>query len=173
MPLLGDSAVILRAFRADDAELVQKASSDPLIPLITSVPTTTDLDAAHAFIVRQHSRSEQGVGYSFAIAEAATDAAVGQIGLWLHDIRQGRASVGYWIAAAYRRRGLGRHALAVISAWGLALPDVERLELYVEPWNESSWRTAEGVGYQREGLLRSWQSVGSQRRDMYMYSLLP
>ncbi len=54
-----------------------------------------------------------------------------------------------------------------------ACDDVHRLELYVEPWNDGSWRAAERVGYRREGLLRSWQSVGHQRRDMYMYSLLP
>ena len=27
------------------------------------------------------------------------------------------------------------------------------------------------AGGQREGLLRNWQEVGGQRRDMYMYSL--
>jgi RimJ/RimL family protein N-acetyltransferase len=49
---------------------------------------------------------------------------------------------------------------------------IPRLELYVEPWNEASWRTAERVGFTREGLLRSWQLVGTERRDMFMYSLL-
>lgn len=48
----------------------------------------------------------------------------------------------------------------MLSDWGLALPGVHRLELYVEPWNEGSWRTAERAGYTREGLLRSWQQVG-------------
>lgn len=28
------------------------------------------------------------------------------------------------------------------------------------------------MGFQREGLMRSWELVGDQRRDMYMYSLL-
>ena len=52
------------------------------------------------------------------------------------------------------------------------MPGVERLELYVEPWNEGSWRAAEAAGYQREGLLRAWQRVGDARGDMYMYSIL-
>jgi RimJ/RimL family protein N-acetyltransferase len=49
----------------------------------------------------------------------------------------------------------------------------DRLELYVEPWNEGSWRAAEAIGYKREGLLRAWQMVGDARKDMYMYSVLP
>ena len=59
-----------------------------------------------------------------------------------------------------------------ISRWGLTLDGIDRLELYVEPSNEGSWRAAERAGYHREGLLRRWQYVGPVRRDMYMYSLL-
>jgi len=165
--------VTLRPFRDDDAPLVQMAASDPLIPLITTVPTSGARDDALDYIARQHDRLPSGAGYSFAIADAATDNAVGQIGLWLADIRHGRASTGYWIAAPYRRRGLMADALHTLTSWALALGEVKRLELYVEPWNEGSWRTAESCGFEREGLLRSWQEVGDQRKDMYMYSQLP
>lgn len=161
---------MLRAFSAADAPLVREASADPLIPLITTVPSPADDDALHTFIERQHERARSGQGYSFAIADAATDRALGQIGLW--PLEHGRASIGYWIALSARRRGLATAALEVVSAWGLALPGLARLELYIEPWNEGSWRAAERAGYQREGLLRSWQEVGGRRRDMYMYALL-
>ena len=57
--------------------------------------------------------------------------------------------------------------------WASGLPELERLELYVEPWNRGSWRTAEACGFHREGLLRGWQRVGVERRDMFLYSLLP
>jgi [ribosomal protein S5]-alanine N-acetyltransferase len=63
--------------------------------------------------------------------------------------------------------------LKALSEWGLTLDGVARLELYAEPWNEASWRTAERAGFNREGLLRSWREVGAERRDMYMYSLVP
>ncbi len=95
------------------------------------------------------------------------------IGLWLAGMRDGRASVGYWVIAAPRGRGLAGHALTALSRWGLARPGIHRLELYVESWNVASWRAAERAGYEREGLLRSGQQVGDQRRDMFMYSLSP
>ena len=57
-----------------------------------------------------------------------------------------------------------------MSDWALSLDEVQRLELYVEPWNEGSWHAAEKCGFQCEGLLRSWQLVGGGRKDMYMYS---
>lgn len=172
LPRLHGAPLLLRAFTSADASLVAEAGADPLIPLITTVPKApVDPAAVQDFIDRQHERARSGQGYSFVIANAETDVGLGQIGLWPHG--HGRASVGYWVAASARRRGVAQHALQVVSTWGLTLPRLHRLELYVEPWNEGSWRAAERAGYAREGLLRSWKSVGGQRRDMYMYSRLP
>lgn len=173
MPVLQNGVVVLRPFEDRDVPLVQSVAGDDLIPLITTVPAGGTRKEALEYIARQHERLCTGAGYSFAIAEADTGQAVGQIGLWLHSIYDGRASTGYWIAPQYRRRGYLRAALQALTAWALALEEIERLELYVEPWNEGSWRAAERCGFVREGLLRSWQWVGAERRDMYMYSALP
>ena len=172
IPRLRSASLVLRAFTTADAALVVEAGADPMIPLITTVPAApADAAAVLAFIERQHDRARSGQGYSFVIADAVNDDGLGQIELWPHA--HGRASIGYWIAASARRRGFATEALRMVSQWGLTLPRLHRLELYVEPWNEGSWRAAERVGYTREGLLRSWESVGGERRDMYMYSLLP
>ncbi|MGV8968739.1 MAG: GNAT family N-acetyltransferase [Cellulomonas sp.] len=172
LPRLIEAPLVLRAFTTADVPLVQEASIDHFIPQITSVPTTTDRPAALRFIDRQEGRLRAGEGYSFAIADATTEEAFGQIGLWLPNLAQGRASVGYWVVARHRGRGIATQALGLISTWGLGLPGVHRLELYVEPWNDASWRTAERAGYEREGLLRSWQVISGVRRDMYLYSRL-
>jgi hypothetical protein len=51
------------------------------------------------------------------------------------------------------------------------IPDLHRIELYIEPWNTSSIRVAEAAGCQREGLLRSHQEIGGTRRDMLLYAM--
>ena len=172
LPPLGNDRVSLRAFRDTDVTLIQAASSDPLIPLITTVPTSASEAEALAFIARQHDRLTTGDGYSFAIADASTDAAVGQIGLWPRAVDPGRASIGYWVEEAFRHAGYAGAALRLLADWALGAGGFERLELAVEPWNQSSWLLAEGAGFQREGLMRRWQPVGDERRDMYLYALL-
>jgi [ribosomal protein S5]-alanine N-acetyltransferase len=171
-PIIIASPYRLRPFVMSDVALVQEASGDPQIPLITTVPASGSIPAALSFIERQHQRLADGSGYSFAIADASSDQAIGQIGLWLKNAAQGRAAVGYWIAPSRRGKGAASTALGALSRWALAQPGIHRLELYVEPWNEGSWRAAERSGYAREGLLRSWQEIGGQRKDMYMYSRL-
>jgi len=173
LPVLEHAPVRLRPWRASDAGLVASVASDPLIPLITSVPVVASAPNVAAYLDRQHHRRTEGSGYSFAIADLRTDEAVGSIGLWTKIIESGRATIGYWVGQQFRRRGYVTAALRAVTAWALEIPEVERLELYVEPWNEGSWRAAEAAGYAREGLLRAWERVGDTRKDMYMYSVIP
>lgn len=172
VPVLEDEKIRLRPFAASDVRVIIDAGRDPLIPLITSVPAHGSEADGLAFIQRQHRRAATGQGWSFAISDLETDMAVGQIGLWRREICHGRASIGYWVERSHRGRGYAGRALRLLSCWGSTLDEVSRLELYVEPWNEGSWRAAESAGYQREGLLRRWQRVGGQPRDMYMYARL-
>jgi len=172
MPRLMNTPVVLRAFGPRDADLVGSVVDDPLIPLITTVPASGSPVEVNAYLQRQHDRLVCGAGYSFAIVDSDTDEAVDQIGLWTKEIDTGRASTGYWIASQFRRRGYARAALQALTSWALTHSEVQRLQLFVEPWNQGSWRAAEACGYQREGLLRGWERVGDSRRDMYAYSVI-
>ncbi|MDA8355381.1 MAG: GNAT family protein [Actinomycetota bacterium] len=172
VPTLDAGPVRLRQFALDDVPGIVDASTDPLIPLISSIPSNSSEAEAVEFVDRQRRCRSDGFGYSFAVAETANDRLVGGLGLWLRDMDQGRVSAGYWMLPRARRQGCASHALRAASRWALTVLGVPRLELYAEPWNEASIRTAESAGFVREGLLRSWQEVAGKRRDMYMYSLL-
>lgn len=194
LPVLPAGPFRLRAFEPRDVAMVVEASVDPVIPLISSVPPEASATDAAAFVDRQRHRLRDGYGYSFVIAEiggpppvtthagapghaahpdTADDRGVGSIGLWLRDIDLGRASVGYWVVPSARGRRAAGFALASLATWVFDQLAIPRLELHVEPWNVASIRTAERAGFVREGLLRSWQGVGDERRDVYAYSLLP
>jgi len=160
----------LRAWQVKDLTLVREASSDSHIPMITTVPSNYTDQEGRLFLQRQWDRAVSGEGYSFVIAEAEGDRGIGAIGLWLRNIDLGRASVGYWVAPSARGRQVARHALCAVRDWAFATLHIPRLELYVEPWNTASIRTAEAAGFRREGLLRSWETVGHERRDMLIFS---
>lgn len=171
VPTLNAGPFSLRPFRHDDLSLVLAAGRDPFIPQITSLPAKATAGQARDWIALQHTRVRDGVGYPFVIAKGATDEPVGSIGLWQHKIGPGRASIG--LGARRASPASCRELCSQRDRYlGFTLPGIVRLELYVEPWNKGSWRTAEHAGFYREGLLRSWEPVGNKRRDMYMYSRL-
>ena len=163
--------VSLRAFEGRDVDMAEEMSQDPYIPLIGSLPAHADREAAFAWIQRQQSRHIEGVGFSFCIADRE-DRAVGSAGLWTHDFWGGRATAGYAIRPSARGRGLAAHALRALTKFGFTLPLLHRIELYIEPDNWASRRTAERLGYLLEGTLRQHQEIGQQRRDMCLYAAL-
>ncbi|WP_082517821.1 GNAT family N-acetyltransferase [Curtobacterium sp. Leaf183] len=171
LPELIGNRVHLRGWRPADIATVQEASQDSLIPLITTVPATAGEAEARAFIERQHGRMKTRLGYAFAIADGE-DRAIGHINMFFSTGSGARASLGYWIAPSQRRNGYAADALSTLTSWARHHDDLDRLELYVEPWNEGSWRAAEQAGYAREGLLRAWERIDGKPRDMFMYAQL-
>ncbi|MFF9016408.1 GNAT family N-acetyltransferase [Streptomyces sp. NPDC014870] len=169
VPRLTAGPYELRAWERADLPLVEEASADPYIPLTTTVPPVYSEGEGEAFVRRQWSRAETGAGYSFVVVRRRDVRPAGMIGLWLRDLPEGRATLGYWIVPSCRGEGAATAALTAVSAWALGELGIPRLQLLVEPWNDASAKTAERAGFVREGLLRSWQEVGGERRDMWMY----
>lgn len=171
LPTLHGRRLVLREWRSSDVSTVQEASYDPLIPMITTVPSTDGEPEALAFIARQRERLITREGYVFAIADVS-DHAVGHIGLFFSPGAGARASIGYWITPSQRRNGYAAEALGILTAWAFNHADLDRVELYVEPWNSGSWRAAESAGFEREGLLRAWERIDGKPCDMFMYARL-
>jgi RimJ/RimL family protein N-acetyltransferase len=163
--------IVLRAFGPADVAMLRDLATDPYLPLIGSLPANASEPEALAFIERQHDRLTTGAGYSFCVANQA-GTAVGTAGLWVSQLAHGRASAGYSVEPFARGRGIAVRALRALTAFGWTLPELHRIELYIEPWNVGSIRTAEDAGYVREGLLRSHQPVGDRRAHMLLYAAL-
>lgn len=167
----GDLELRPWSLSAADLGLVREASADDLIP-VNTVSATFSREDATRFVERQWRLAADRTGYPMVIVRRPDNTPLGSIGLWLKDIDEGRASLGYWVVRSARGHGVAAHALAAMATWALEELHIPRLQLYVEHWNRASIRTAERAGFECEGLLRSWQQVGSRRRDMFMYARL-
>jgi ribosomal-protein-alanine N-acetyltransferase len=161
--------VVLRPFADTDLALVEELSTDPYLPQIGTVPAEFSADEGLAFLARQHQRLQDGVGWSFAIADARDDRALGFAGLWPQD--GDRANLGYAVAPSARRRGVATAALTALTAFAWTLPRLGRLELLIEPWNAGSIRVAERCGYHRDGV-RGRTQIGGVPREVWRYVLL-
>ena len=164
--------VVLREFSSADLSMIQEMSTDPYVPLIGTLPPNASRQEAQAYLDRQRGRLPEGTGFSFAIAEAATGRGLGGIGLWLAGLDHGRATAGYSLTPSARGRGVAAAALTALTMFAWTIPALHRIELYIEPWNAGSIKTAERAGFEREGLLRSHQEIGGLRRDMLLYAAI-
>ena len=169
-PVYGN--VSLRQFCSDDADMARELSLDPYVSKIGTLPPNATAEQAQQWVERQRNRYSEGAGFSFAVIDTAQGRCAGSVGLWVRELAAGRATVGYGIAPSFRGRRLATDAVRAVTRFGWTIPGLHRVELYIEPWNTASIKTAEHAGYLREGLLRSHQEINGERRDMLLYSNL-
>jgi RimJ/RimL family protein N-acetyltransferase len=173
VPELRNGPILLRGFGLSDLPLIRRAAEDPYIPSITSLPATYSDDAGRAFIERQHRLASEGHGYPFVICEAADPhQGLGALGLWLREIENGRVSIGYWVIPSARGRHVAGVALRAAVSYAFEVLAIPRLQLFIEPWNAASRRTAEYGGFTNEALLRGWERIDGTQHDAYCYALL-
>lgn len=151
----------LRPLRVADADRVLETLHDPDqrrwgSPAFVEVPATTD-DLAD--------RIAGSVG-AWEDGSPGTLAVVGEDGVYLGDVswrwtaseRLGVAELGYVVHPAARGRGVGRHAVALLTRW-LMSPEgrgLARVQLDHSTENEPSCRVALAAGFEREGVRRGF-----------------
>ena len=156
--------VVLREFDEADIAMVMDLATDPYVPTIGSLPFAADRADALAYVTRQRGRTEEGIGWSFCVADAVSNAALGGAGLWVDHEDPHRTTAGYAVAPRARGRGVAGQALRALTVFAWTLPAVKRVELFIEPWNTASLHTAEHAGYVREDLLHD-QELQDRRVD--------
>ncbi len=174
-PPLTDDDLMLRPWRRSDERRRFEAFSDPLIQRF-SWPSAEPFTLEHLagrFDVQEADRLA-GISLNLAIVDAAhPDTIWGATSCYDVDLAEERASVGYWVAADARGRGVATRALRLMAEWALKDLALARLELTCGPDNLASQRVAEKVGFRKEGVLRSHIRFKDGRRDTVVYSLLP
>ena len=107
------------------------------------------------------------------MAPADDEAILGGASVYGINADERQASVGYWVAAHGREKGVATHATKLLARWAFDVLEIERLQLTCGPDNVASQRVAERAGFTREALLRSHFPFKGGRRDTVVFGLLP
>jgi RimJ/RimL family protein N-acetyltransferase len=162
--ILEDEEIHLRPFEETDVQALVACLNDPEISRWTRIPFPyTEADAVE-FMRSTNERA-------FAITDRRSGELLGGIGMRMPS--GGVGEVGYWVKREARGRGLATRALRLLARWALEDQRLARVQLAAEPGNLASLRVAEKAGFTREGLLRRYLNIGGERRDGFMFSLLP
>ncbi len=122
---------------------------------------------------RQATEWRDDLGYAFLSFEHQTHIMVG--GLALTNLRRGvaqMATVGYWVGAPYARRGFTTAAVALVLDFAFHHLGLNRVEASCLPTNVASRGVLEKLGFQWEGLARSYLRIDGTWRDHLLYAVL-
>ncbi len=145
--------VRLRALREDDdlAEFLAYRSD----PLVARYQGWWPMDEAKArAFLREHGAKADldsaGHWLQLAIADAADDALLGDLGVWLsHD--RSEAELGITVAPASQGRGIGRSAMRAACALLFADPAVTRIHANADARNLPCRRMLAAAGFRETG----------------------
>jgi [ribosomal protein S5]-alanine N-acetyltransferase len=113
------------------------------------------------------------LGYSYFIADTATDRLIG--GITLSNVRRGSAqtaSLGYWIGKPYAGQGRMTEAVKTLLPFAFKTARLHRLEAACMPANTASIRVLERTGFVREGIARGYLKINGRWEDHYLFATL-
>ncbi|MEV4756822.1 GNAT family N-acetyltransferase [Micromonospora sp. NPDC049559] len=171
---LNEDGLLLRPWRAADADAVHRACQDPDIRRWTTVPSPYLLEHAIGFVGTIAPQSwAAGTGAPFAVCDAGTGELLASCGLVGIDHGLRSAEVGYWTAPWARGRGVAVRATRAVARWAFESLGIRRVIWQAELGNHASRLVALRAGFRVEGQLRLADPNPAGTGDGWIGSLLP
>ncbi|MBQ1074665.1 GNAT family N-acetyltransferase [Micromonospora sp. C31] len=169
-----EDGLLLRPWRATDADAVHRACQDPDIQRWTTVPRPYLPEHAHRFVTEAATTDwAAGIAAPFAVCDAATGELVGSCGLVSIDPILRSGEIGYWTAPWARGAGVSVRAARAVARWAFASLRLRRLIWQAEVGNHASRLVAFRAGFRVEGRLRLADPAPGGSPEGWIGSLLP
>ncbi|GGL89936.1 GNAT family N-acetyltransferase [Micromonospora yangpuensis] len=171
---IAEDGLLLRPWRAGDADAVHRACQDPDLARWSGVARPYRLVDALSFVTELAPAAwEGGTGAPFAVCDAASGELLGSCGLVAIDDRLRSAEVGYWTAPWARGQGVAVRALRAVARWAFTQLRLRRLIWQAELGNHASRLVALRAGVRVSGQLRLADPTPGGTGDGWIGSLLP
>src|SRR4051794_30201935 len=172
LPTLTGARLELRSLEDTDVPALFSIFSDPEVTRFWSwVPYVVEFEAARLLEeIRGHFRARRL--FQWGIARRSDGLVIGTTTLFDWSAPHRRAAIGYALGRAHWGQGLAAEAVTTLVRFAFDTLDLHRLEAGADPRNQRSLRLLEGLGFEREGLLRERYHVGTENQDDVIYGLL-
>jgi len=164
--------IALRPATPADADLLHAWRGEASVARYQPLGRLTRGQLRAELAAQQSASLEDGRGEKFQWIVVCEDEPVGWITLVVTNWEHGLAEIGYALTTERQRRGITPQALHLLLADVFMNTSLERVEARCAIENEGSRKVLEAVGFQREGVLRSYFQLGERRVDNYLYAIL-
>ena len=161
----------VRIPRAQDAQALFRAASDPQVTRWFSWGPYSSVDEARSYLERLAPQRARGEHLDLVVEHLAAGP-IGISGLSEFALRDRRAIIGTWLGRDWWGTGANREAKALMCRLAFDLLGLDRLGAYSNVEHERSQRALERIGFRREGVLRRYHRHHGQALDVVVFGLL-
>jgi ribosomal-protein-alanine N-acetyltransferase len=172
-PTLTTSRLRLREPDDSDAPAIHDIHRHkPVADGVLSIPHPHTLADARAWLAKQRTPPAEGrLNYVWVICLADSGEPIGDCGIHI-DLRHRRGVLGYLIRPDHWGRGIATEAIGAVLdlVFNQLAPPLIRVEADHYPENPASGRVLQKLGFEREGVLRSYIIKDGLPRDAVRWS---
>lgn len=155
---------LLRPLQQTDLEWIHRACQDAEVQRWTLVPRPYTLDHAKEFVSGSNSEVIVRVIHDVDHSEPVGVTSI-------HQIENGVATVGYWVAPWGRNRGAASSALLSLASIAKRIDETHTLRAEIAETNRASRRTAERAGFSLKGHAGKTCPDGNEQAVALAYEL--
>ncbi|MDR3687594.1 MAG: GNAT family N-acetyltransferase [Coriobacteriia bacterium] len=171
-PPLSDGVVALRTLSTGDIAPLHVNLADEAVREYMSIPLDQTIEGTARYVTTRVKAMADGADASFAVTDAVTGELLGTIGVERSFDDPAIGTIGYWLFAPARGRGVATRAVGLLTGWAFEALALARLQITVHERNLPSQRVAEKNGYSRECVMRSIAEQHGTRVDLVMFARL-
>ncbi|WP_026675462.1 GNAT family N-acetyltransferase [Alkalihalobacterium bogoriense] len=171
-PSLETERLHLRKITKEDATSMFTYLSDAEVMQYYGLAPFRSIEEVYDEIDWYDSLWKENKGIRWGITLKDEGKVIGSCGFHNKVNRHFRTEIGFELTKEKWQKGIAAEALKPILLYGFTEWELQRVEALIEPANIASQRLVEKIGFQQEGLLRSYEYVCGQFDDLFMYSLL-
>lgn len=173
MPRLTGTRIMLREYRRDDLPWMRQWVNDPdIVGYLSDIflyPHAAE--STESYLESMLAGSDDSRG--FVIADAATEAYIGQVNLDAIDWKNRVGRIGIVIGSTeHTGRGFGKEAMKLLIDFSFRELNLNRLELEVYDFNERAVRCYAACGFREEGRLRERIYRNGRYHDVICMAIL-
>ncbi|MBD8071574.1 GNAT family N-acetyltransferase [Bacillus sp. PS06] len=171
-PVIETNRLVLRRVTNEDAKDVLKYLSDEDVMKYYGLDPFQSIDDALEEISWYQSIQDNSTGIRWGITLKDQDRVIGSCGFHNSVSQHYRTEIGFELSKDQWGKGIALEAVGAIINYGFEQMNFQRIEALIEPPNLPSQKLVENLGFEREGLLRSYEFTRGKFDDLYMYSIL-
>lgn len=162
---------ILRPLVTSDTAFLFRHFADERVNrwLVDAPPPKTEADAQ---AIADFYTDGNATRNRWIIEIKASGEPIGTCGFHVWEREHRRAEIGYDLASASWRQGLGSEAVRAALQFGFGAMALHRVEAFVHVENAASRKLLEGIGFQLEGTARENFFANGRFHDHWCFALL-